>query len=85
MALGRPGLASPVGANNEVVTDGQDGLLPRHATEWTDHLVRLVEAPDLRAQIGRRARARVQAAYSVAAVTPLYLALLRGLAAPETL
>jgi glycosyltransferase involved in cell wall biosynthesis len=85
MALGRPGLASPVGANNEVVTDGHDAFLPRHAAEWTEYLVRLIESPDLREQIGRRARARVQAAYSIAAVTPRYLGLLRGLAAPETL
>ena len=45
----------------------------------------MVEDPDLRAQIGDRARKRVLSAYSLAAVLPQYLHLLRDLAAPEKL
>jgi glycosyltransferase involved in cell wall biosynthesis len=74
-----------VGTNNEVVTDGGDGFLPRNAGEWEERIVRLVEDPDLRAQIGDRARKRVLSAYSLAAVLPQYLHLLRDLAAPEKL
>jgi glycosyltransferase involved in cell wall biosynthesis len=78
MALGRPGLASPVGANCEVVSDGVDGFLPRTDAEWEDALVRLIENVELRAQIGQRARARVQAAYSLTAVVPRYLDVIRS-------
>jgi glycosyltransferase involved in cell wall biosynthesis len=81
MALGRPGLASPVGANCEVVTDGSDGFLPRTEAVWEEQLVRLIEDPELRAQVGSRARQRVQAAYSIAAVAPRYLEILHSLAA----
>lgn len=77
MALGRPGLASPVGANQEVVTNGHDGYLPCKDSEWTDHLVSLIRQPSLRHAVGSRARERVVAAYSLRAVVPLYLELLR--------
>jgi glycosyltransferase involved in cell wall biosynthesis len=77
MALGRPGLASPVGANCEVVSDGVDGFLPRTDADWEEELVRLIEDAELRAHIGQRARARVQAAYSLTAVVPHYLDVIR--------
>lgn len=80
MALGRPGLASPVGANCEVVTHGIDGFLPQTEADWEEQLVRLIEDPQLRAQVGGRARQRVQDAYSIAAVAPRYLHILRTLA-----
>jgi glycosyltransferase involved in cell wall biosynthesis len=72
MALGRPGVASPVGANVDVVTDGVDGFLPADDAAWERAIVALVEDPSLRRAVGERARARVEAAYSVRAVVPLY-------------
>ncbi|HVU53055.1 MAG TPA: glycosyltransferase family 4 protein [Polyangia bacterium] len=72
MALGRPGVASPVGANRDVVTEGVDGFLPDDAAGWESAIVSLVEDPSLRRAVGERARARVEAAYSVRAVIPLY-------------
>ncbi|HTA18223.1 MAG TPA: glycosyltransferase [Polyangia bacterium] len=72
MALGRPGVASPVGANRDVVTDGVDGFLPDDTGAWERAIVALVEDPALRRAVGARARARVEAAYSVRAVVPLY-------------
>jgi glycosyltransferase involved in cell wall biosynthesis len=72
MAMGRPGVASPVGANRDVVTEGVDGFLPDDADAWDRAIVTLVEDPALRRAVGARARARVEAAYSVRAVVPLY-------------
>jgi glycosyltransferase involved in cell wall biosynthesis len=72
MALGRPGVASPVGANRDVVTEGVDGFLPTDDAGWEQAIVDLVEDPALRRAMGERARARVEAAYSVRAVMPLY-------------
>ena len=74
MAMGRPGVASPVGANRDVVTDGVDGFLPDDDAGWERAIVALVEDPALRRAVGERARVRVEAAYSVAAVIPLYKA-----------
>ena len=79
MALGRPGVASPVGANCEVVTDGVDGFLPATAAAWQESLVRLIDDPDLRARVGAAARARVEAAYSMDAVLPRYQEVLERL------
>jgi len=72
MALGRPGVASPVGANRDVVTEGVDGFLPADEGAWERAIVSLVEDPSLRRDMGERARARVEAAYSLRAVIPLY-------------
>jgi glycosyltransferase involved in cell wall biosynthesis len=79
MALGRPGVASPVGANREVVTDGVDGFLPSGDRAWEATLVRLIDDPDLRARVGVAARARVEAAYSLEAVIPRYQEILARL------
>jgi glycosyltransferase involved in cell wall biosynthesis len=78
MALGRPGVASPVGANNDVVTPGKDGFLPASDDEWEQSIVNLVENPTLRAEMGQRARARVEEGYSLQAVVPRYLDVLRS-------
>jgi glycosyltransferase involved in cell wall biosynthesis len=76
MALGRPGVASPVGVNREVVTPGVDGYLPETAAEWEETLVGLIDDPDRRARVGRAARQRAESAYSLGAVLPRYLAIL---------
>ncbi len=82
MALGRPGVASPVGASAEVVTDGVDGFLPTDARSWEDALVNLIDDPDLRGSMGLRAHARVDGAYSLKAVVPRYLKVFQQVAHP---
>lgn len=79
MALGRPGVASPVGANLEVVADGVDGFLASSDEEWEERLVELIADADLRARAGKLARARVEAAYAIAALVPRYLEIIRRL------
>ncbi len=79
MAIGRPAVASPVGTNTEVITPGSDGFLADSAEQWEEHLVRLIDDPELRRRVGRAARLRVEADYSIAALLPRYLALLAQL------
>ncbi|HVV50561.1 MAG TPA: glycosyltransferase family 4 protein [Polyangia bacterium] len=76
MALGRPGVASPVGANAEVVTDGVDGFLPDSDDAWEGALGRLIEDPTLRGEMGARARARVGASYSLTVIADRYKTLI---------
>jgi glycosyltransferase involved in cell wall biosynthesis len=76
MALGRPAVCSPVGANCEVGTHGVEVFLPETIDGWEEHLVTLVEDPDLRARMGKAARKRIEEAYSLAAVLPRYLSVL---------
>jgi glycosyltransferase involved in cell wall biosynthesis len=80
MALGRPGVASPVGANAEVVTDRVDGFLPSTDDAWEQDLTLLIEDPNLRQEIGLRARARVEDGYSLSVVADRYQTLIQSLA-----
>jgi len=76
MALARPGVASPIGASNDVVTPGVDGYLAGEQEAWEESLVALIEDPELRARVGQAGRARVESAYSLPAVLPRYLQVL---------
>jgi glycosyltransferase involved in cell wall biosynthesis len=55
MALGIPGVCSPIGSNPEVVEHGRTGFLADTPAEWTHSLQRLVSEPDLRLEMGERA------------------------------
>jgi glycosyltransferase involved in cell wall biosynthesis len=64
MACGRPVVASPVGVNASIVSEGT-GYLVSGAEEWKRALLRLVESSALRAEFGARARERAVAEYSL--------------------
>ena len=70
MASGIPVVASAVGANREVVSDGSSGFLARSQTEWRERLARLLVDPDLRARMGRAGRARAERHYSLRSAVP---------------
>jgi glycosyltransferase involved in cell wall biosynthesis len=84
MALARPGVASPVGANTEVVSDGVDGFLPADDDGWDAALTRLIDDPMLRRDVGARARARVEADYALGVIADRYRDLLTDLALRST-
>ncbi len=84
MALARPGVASPVGANAEVVSEGVDGFLPGDDDAWDAALARLIDDPMLRRDMGVRARARVESGYALNVVADRYRALIVELQNPLT-
>src|SRR5581483_10021650 len=63
MAAGLPAIASPVGANAEIVRPGETGFLPEDPDEWVTAIAQLASDVELRARIGRAARERVEAHY----------------------
>lgn len=69
MAAGKPVVASPVGANRQVVRHGVNGFLADTTDEWTDALRKLAD-PALRQRMGNEARKTVGGQYSTAIVTP---------------
>ena len=71
MAMGAASVMSPVGVNTEIVTHGENGLLPRSDDEWLDVLERLVRDADLRARLGAAGRHTVVDRYSVARWAPV--------------
>jgi glycosyltransferase involved in cell wall biosynthesis len=66
MAAALPVVATPVGAVPEMITDGEEGLLvpPDDPEALTAALERLAWSPDLRRELGRRARERVERFYA---------------------
>ena len=60
--------------------NGVDGFLPDSDDAWEEALTVLIEDPALRQEMGARARARVEGAYSLAVVADRYKALIESLA-----
>jgi glycosyltransferase involved in cell wall biosynthesis len=79
MAAGKPVVASPVGANAQVVQHGVNGFLADSPEEWTEALRRLAD-PDLRRRMGEQARKTVEDQYSTAVVRPRLAAILAAAA-----
>ena len=79
MARAIPVVASPVGANADIVREGVDGFHARTPADWEAALIALARDREARVRMGASARARVETTYSVRAVIPQYLAVLRGL------
>lgn len=79
MARAMPVVASPVGANREVVRDGVEGFHASTPAQWRDRLFTLARDRELRIRMGEAGRRRVEEAYSVTAVRPRYLEILRAI------
>jgi glycosyltransferase involved in cell wall biosynthesis len=72
MAVGVPTVCSPVGANREVISHGENGLLAGSKEEWLAAIEALVDDPALRARLGAEGRATVEARYSTAYAAKLF-------------
>lgn len=62
-----PTVASPTSAFAHAITSSRNGLLATDGQEWQESLIRLVEDPHLRVQMGRQAYEDVLAGYHPAA------------------
>ncbi|MBV9568273.1 MAG: glycosyltransferase family 4 protein [Hyphomicrobiales bacterium] len=65
MAAGRPAVASPIGANREVVLAEQTGLFATNDEEWYSQINRLREDAALRRRLGRQGRLRCEEKFSI--------------------
>ena len=74
MAVGVPGVASPVGVNAEIIESGKNGFLARTPEEWESSLSRLLADAQLRRDLGQAARKTVEDRYSIAANLPRWIA-----------
>jgi glycosyltransferase involved in cell wall biosynthesis len=78
MAAGLPVVASPVGANCDVVEHGRNGYLAETQEDWHSVLQTLIDDPELRRRMGRQGRTLVREEYSVDAGWERYAAVLTG-------
>lgn len=65
MAAGLAVIASPVGANGEIVRAGETGLVADTSEQWVAAIVQLVNDPELRRRMGRAGRERAEREYSI--------------------
>lgn len=77
MACGLPTVASPVGANCEVVVEGETGFLAATVEAWTEKLDLLLSDEALRQRLGAAGRKRVEANYSLEQAGPRLISLLQ--------
>jgi glycosyltransferase involved in cell wall biosynthesis len=75
MALMKPVVASAVGVNNEIISNGMNGFLCSTNAEWEAALTRLVKDDELRARMGEDGRKTVIDRYSVASNAENFLRL----------
>lgn len=77
MACTLPVVASPVGANRQIVTAGENGWLADTAQDWIQAITRLATDPELRHRMGALGRQRVEQCYSLQAQGERLISLLR--------
>ena len=65
MAAGLPAVASPVGANAEIVREGETGFLADTPAAWADAIERLARDVELRRRMGGAARGVAEREYSL--------------------
>ena len=65
MALGIPVIASPVGVNAAIISDGVNGFLAKTESEWAEKLSLLINNPDLRDKFAQAGRETIEQHYSV--------------------
>jgi glycosyltransferase involved in cell wall biosynthesis len=70
MACGLPVVASPVGANRDIVEHGVNGFLATTPAEWLAALRELEGNPALRKSMGEAGRRKVEAQYSLRYAAP---------------
>ncbi len=76
MAAGKPVVASPVGANCQVVRHGINGYLADSTDEWIAALTALASDADARGRMGAAARRTVEDAYALDRIVPRLAAVL---------
>ena len=83
MACSLPVVASPVGANSQLVEHGSNGYLASTTADWVRSLECLIQSADLRTQLGSAGRQKVEGTYSIQAQLPRLTRMLSQLTGPR--
>ncbi len=78
MACGRPVVASPIGVNRSIVTDGENGFMASRREEWVATLSALRDDPELRRRMGAAGRKKVEAEFCTRVTGPRLAGVLRA-------
>lgn len=77
MAAGLPTVSSPIGANLDVVVNGETGLFADSPEAWIEQLELLLRDAAMRKRLGEAGRQRVEAAYCLQHAAPRLVHLLK--------
>jgi glycosyltransferase involved in cell wall biosynthesis len=77
MAAGLPVVASPVGANRDLVVQDKTGFLPTGADELIQAVIQLSKSDSLRSAMGQAGRNRVEEHYSIERAVDVWADLLK--------
>ena len=85
LASGVPVVATRISGAEDLVVDGENGLLvpPGETGSLAAALIRLLEDDDARSRLGRAARRRIEVGFSLEAVAARYRATYERLAGPQ--
>jgi glycosyltransferase involved in cell wall biosynthesis len=70
MAVGRPVIASPVGANCQIIRHGINGYLASSIQDWADAMIKMSRDFSLLQDMGAAARKTVESQYSTQTTAP---------------
>lgn len=77
MACGLPVVASPVGVNSDIVSDGVTGFLADRPEQWVESMEQLLRDAALRRAMGTRGRQKVETSYCLQVTAPIMATLLQ--------
>ncbi len=77
MAAGLPVIASPVGANGQIVKDGVTGFLAATPADWVLAIERLACDPELRMTMGRAGRSLAETEFSLNSAAEAWVKVLK--------
>lgn len=77
MSMGIPSVCSPVGMNEKVIRDGENGFFASTSEEWLKKIQVLVSDRDYRRKIGAAGRRSVQEKYDLKLWAPVFIGVLK--------
>jgi len=80
MACGLPVIASPVGVNAHIVEHGKTGFLASSTAEWVQALILLSQNANLRSDMGKAGRKKVEQEYDLQVTAPRLFEILKDAA-----
>lgn len=83
MSVGIPAVASPVGVNQDIIQDGENGYLAKNLEDWKEKIKNLITDEHLRQQMGIHGRNKIEENYSLRSALPKLRRVLEQAAVPE--
>lgn len=79
MACGVVTICSPVGENNYLIRDGENGFLANETEEWVAKIKKLIKDPDLIKKLGKAGQKTIEKKYSYRVTIPKLIKIIQKL------